>query len=101
VENLEDPVVLKVLDGKLSANTGLDFLTNLHLNVINTDTFWDKTVSTFHIQGKFLIYSQLEIPDLKDCFAQAKVSQTQTTRFWWSVIPASFLASRSRTLVNN
>jgi hypothetical protein len=75
VEHLESPVLFKVVDGKVTASTGLDFLTTIHLNVVPAETFWEKNVVTFHVRGKFLLSSLLELPELNECFAIARVSQ--------------------------
>lgn len=80
MEDYEDPVIVNVVDGKVSASTGLDFLTNVHVNVMDSEVFWKTHVRTFHVQGNFLLYSQLEVPDLKECFAQTKVT-AETLRF--------------------
>jgi len=74
LDNVNDAFILKVRDGKISATTGLDYSIPLHLNVVTPNQFWEKTVCTFRIQGKFLISTLLEFPELKDCFEKAKVS---------------------------
>lgn len=73
LDNIDDAFLLKISDGKVSATTGLDYLTPLHLNVLAPDQFWGKTVCTFRIQGTFLLNSVLEFPELLECFTDAKV----------------------------
>lgn len=73
LDNINNAFLLKVCDGKISATTGLDYLVPLHLNVLSPEQFWEKSVCTFRIRGKFLLNSILEFPELKDCFEEAKV----------------------------
>ena len=80
MDHLTHPVLFKVLDGKVTASSGLDFLTTVHLNVVSADVFWEKNVCTFHVKGKFLLTSILEIPELSECFAVARVSSTKFSK---------------------
>ena len=75
VDSVSDSILLKVIDGKVSASSGLDYLTNLHLNVVSTGEFWSDLVCTFRIKGKILLAAVLEKPELENCFARAKVSK--------------------------
>lgn len=73
MDNADEPFLLKISDGKITATTGLDYLTPLHLNVVDPSQFWEKTVCTFRIQGRFLLDSILEFPELVECFDSARV----------------------------
>lgn len=74
MEQLDYPVLFKVVDGKITASTGLDYLQVLHLNVLTPESFWEKSVCTFRIRGDFLLASLLELPELENCLRNAKVS---------------------------
>jgi hypothetical protein len=72
LDNLTNPILLKIQDEKVTASTGLGYLTQLSVNVVNPEDFWQKSVCTFRIQGELQLFCQLESPDLLNAFGAAK-----------------------------